>query len=66
LAVDIVDGISEFPVVTVADLERRLGSSNQAARNAVKRLVDEGFLEPLDESVYGRRFWSPEVFRAIG
>ena len=66
LAVDIVDGISEFPVVTVADLERRLGSSNQAARNAVKRLVDEGFLEPLDEAVYGRRFWSPEVFRAMG
>jgi Fic family protein len=66
LAVDIIDGASEFPVVTVADIERRLGSSNQAARNAVMRLVDEGFLEPLDEAVYGRRFWSPEVFRAMG
>lgn len=66
LAVDIIDGIIEFPVVTVADVERRYGISNQAARNAVKRLVDEGFLEYLDEVAYGRRFWSPRVFQVIG
>lgn len=66
LAVDVIDGIIEFPVATVADVERRYGTSNQAARNAVKRLVDEGFLEPLDEAVYGRRFWSPRVFQVIG
>lgn len=66
LAVDVIDGIIEFPVVTVADVERRYGTSNQAARNAVKRLVDEGFLEPLDEAAYGRRFWSPRVLQVIG
>jgi len=66
LAVDIIDGVIEFPVVTVADVERRYEISNQAARNAVKRLVDEGFLEPLDEAAYGRRFWSPRVFQVIG
>jgi len=66
LAVDVIDGIIEFPVVTVADVERRYGTSNQAARNAVNRLVDEGFLEPLDEAVYGRRFWSPRVLQVIG
>jgi Fic family protein len=66
LAVDVIDGIIEFPVVTVADVERRYGISNQAARNAVNRLVEEGFLEYLDEVAYGRRFWSPRVFQVIG
>lgn len=66
LVLNLVDDIIAFPVVTVADVERRYASSNQAARNAVNRLVEEGFLEPLDEAVYGRRFWSPRVFQVIG
>ncbi|MFQ5523631.1 MAG: Fic family protein [Acidimicrobiia bacterium] len=66
LVLNIVDDIIAFPVVTVADVERRYGTSNQAARNAVNRLIDEGFLEPLDEAVYGRRFWNPRVFQVIG
>ncbi len=65
LVLDLVDDIIAFPVVTVADVERRYGTSNQAARNAVKRLVDQGFLEPLDQAAYGRRFWSPRVFQVI-
>lgn len=66
LAVDVVDNMIAFPVVTVADVERRHATSNQAARNAVHRLVAEGFLEPLDDVAYGRRFWSPRVFQVIG
>ncbi|MEX2653122.1 MAG: Fic/DOC family N-terminal domain-containing protein [Acidimicrobiia bacterium] len=66
LAVDVVDNMIAFPVVTVADVERRYSTSNQAARNAVHRLVDEGFLEPLDDLAYGQRFWSPRVFQVIG
>ena len=66
LVLNVVDDIIAFPVVTVADVERRYGTSNQAARNAVNRLIDEGFLEPLDEAVYGRRFWNPRVFQVIG
>jgi len=66
LAVDVVDNLIAFPVVTVADVERRHGTSNQAARNAVQRLVDQGFLELLEDVAYGRRFWSPRVFQVIG
>lgn len=66
LAVDVVDNLIAFPVVTVADVERRYGTSNQAARNAVQRLIDTGFLETLDDMVYDRRFWSPRVFQVIG
>jgi Fic family protein len=66
LAVVVVDNLIAFPVVTVADVERRYATSNQAARNAVHRLVDEGFLESLDDVAYGRRFWSPRVFQVIG
>lgn len=65
LAVDVVDKLIAFPVVTVADVERRHGTSNQAARNAVQRLVDHGLLEPLEDVAYGRRFWSPRVFQVI-
>ena len=66
LAVDVVDNLIAFPVVTVADVERRHGTSNQAARNAVQRLVNHGFLDPLEDVAYGRRFWSPRVFQVIG
>ena len=66
LVLDLVDDIIAFPVVTVADVERRYETSNQAARNAVSRLVEEGFLQPFDDAAYGRRFWSPRVFQVIG
>ena len=65
LALDLVDDVIAFPVVTVADVERRYGTSNQAARNAVRRLADTGFLEPLGDVAYGRRYWNPRVFQVI-
>jgi Fic family protein len=50
LAVDVVDDLIEFPVISVGAVEHRYDKSNQAARNAVNRLIEVGLLEPFKSS----------------
>ena len=65
LAVEIADDLIAFPILSVADANRRYGRSNQANRDAVATLVELGMLEPYNESSYDRLFWSPKVFQVI-
>lgn len=65
LAVEIADDLIAFPILSVADANRRYGRSNQANRDAVATLVELGVLEPYSKSRYDRLFWSPRVFRVI-
>ncbi len=55
----------EYPILSVADAERRYGRSNQANRNAVASLVELGILEPYNDARYDRLYWSPRVFQVI-
>lgn len=65
LAVDIADDLIAFPILTIADAERRYGRSNQANRNAVNVLVELGLLEPYTDGRYDLMYWSPRVFQVI-
>jgi Fic family protein len=65
LAVDIVDNLIGFPIITVAWAEGHFGKTNQASRNAINQLVDQGILEPYGEARYERRYWNPQVFQVI-
>jgi Fic family protein len=65
LAVEIANDLIAFPILTIADAERRYGRSNQANRNAVNALVELGQLEPYSEGHYDLMYWSPRVFQVI-
>lgn len=65
LAVEIADDLIAFPILSVADANRRYGRSNQANRDAVATLVELGVLEPYGDSRYDRLYWNPRVFQVI-
>lgn len=65
LALEIADDLIAYPILSVADAQRRYGRSNQANRNAVASLVELGVLEPYGEARYDRLYWSRRVFQAI-
>jgi hypothetical protein len=65
LTVDIVDDLIEYAILSVSSVEHRYTKTNQAARDAVKRLIDVGLLEPYNDVAHSRLFWNPRVFRVI-
>lgn len=65
LAVEIADDLIAYPILSIADAERRYGRSNQANRNAVASLLELGILEPYNDARYDRLYWSPRVFQVI-
>jgi Fic family protein len=65
LAVEITDDLIAYPVLSVADAQRRYGRSNQANRNAVASLVELGLLEPYSEARYDRLYWNRRVLLVI-
>lgn len=65
LAVEIADDLIAYPILSVADANRRYGRSNQANRDAVATLAELGVLEPYSQSRYDRLYWSPRVFQVI-
>jgi hypothetical protein len=60
-----VDDLIEFPIVSVGAVGHRHDKSNQAARNAVNRLIEVGLLEPFNNAKYDRLYWNPRVFQVI-
>lgn len=65
LAVEIADDLIAYPILSVAEAQRRYGRSNQANRNAIATLVELGILESYTDARYDRMYWSPRVFQVI-
>lgn len=65
LAVEIAEDLIAYPMLSVADSQRRYGRSNQANRNAITSLVELGILEPYGVARYDRLFWSRRIFQVI-
>lgn len=65
LAVEIAEDLIAYPILSVADAQRRYGRSDQANRNAVEALVELGILEPYGSARYQRLFWNRRVLQAI-
>ena len=65
LAVEIVDDLIAYPILSVTDAHRRYGRTDQANRNAIALLVDLGYLRPYGEAKYDRLYWNPQVFQII-
>jgi Fic family protein len=65
LAIEIAEDLIAYPMLSVADAQRRYGRSNQANRNAVAALVELGLLEPYSEARYERVYWNRRVFQVI-
>lgn len=65
LAVEIAEDLIAFPMLTVAQAQRRFGRTNQANRNAINQLVDLGVLQHYDDQRYDRMFWNPRVFQIM-
>ena len=58
LAVEITDDLIAYPILSVADAQRRYGHSNQVNRNAIGSLVYLGILEPYGNATYDRLYWN--------
>jgi hypothetical protein len=54
------------PVLTIPRAARLLGVTYPAAKSNIDKLVGAGIPEPFGAEAYGRRYWAPEVLRAIG
>ncbi len=65
LAVEMAEDLIALPIMTVAAAEARHGRSNQANRNAIRRLCEIGLLEPLIDSGYGRLYWNRRVIEVM-
>ena len=65
LALEIADDLIAYPVLSVAEAERRYGRSNQANRNAIGALVELGVLEPYGSARYDRLYWNRQVLQVI-
>lgn len=65
LAVEIAEDLIAYPMLSVADAQRRYGRSNQANRNAVAALVELGLLEPYSDTRYERVYWNRRVFQVV-
>jgi Fic family protein len=65
LALEIADDLIAYPILTVADAQRRHGRSNQANRNAIGALAELGILEPYGPNRYDRLYWNRRVFQVI-
>jgi len=66
LSIDVVDDLIEFPIISVASVASRYAKTNQAARNALNRLIEIDLLQLFDDRAYDRLYWSPKVFDVIG
>jgi Fic family protein len=65
LAIDIVDDLIAWPVLTVSSIASRHGTTPQAANAAVGRLVVLGVLTEVTGGRYARVFTSPEILRIL-
>ena len=65
LAIEIVDDLIAYPILTVAVARARYGRSDQANRNAIGQLCTLGLLEPFSDSRYDRMYWNKRVFEVI-
>lgn len=65
LAIEIVDDLIAFPILTVVAAQFRYGKSSQANRNAINRLCELGILELYGDARYGRLYWNRPVFEVI-
>ena len=65
IAVEIADDLVAYPLLSVADAQKRYGRTNQANRNAIASLVDLGILEPYGDATYGRLYWNRQVFQVV-
>jgi hypothetical protein len=63
--VEIADDLIAYPILSIADAQRRYGRSNQANRNAVASLVELRILEPYGDARYDRLYWNRRVFQII-
>jgi hypothetical protein len=66
LALEIADDLIAYPMLSVADAQRRYGRTNQANRDAINALVEVDLLEPYGSSRYERLYWSRRVFQVVG
>lgn len=60
--ITLVDHLFEKPVVTIADVQKRLDVTYPAARNTVEKLVSAGILSELAGS-YPKLFYAPAIIR---
>lgn len=65
LAVEIAEDLIAYPMLSVADAQRRYGRSNQANRDAIGALVELGILEPYGTARYDRLYWNRRVLQVI-
>lgn len=65
LAVEIAEDLIAYPILSVADAQRRYGRSNQANRDAISALARIGVLEPYGSARYDRGYWSRRVLQVI-
>lgn len=65
LAVEIVDDLIAFPIISVSSATDRHGRTNQANRIAIGQLVEIGLLELFGTRTYDRLYWNPRVFQIV-
>lgn len=65
LAVEIAEDLIAYPMLSVADAQRRYGRSNQANRDAIGALVELGIVKPYGTARYDRLYWNRRVLQVV-
>jgi Fic family protein len=65
LLVKLVDFLFLSPIITVPRARALLGVTYPAAKANIDKLIQAGIVEPFGTQTYGRKYWAPEVLRAI-
>ncbi len=62
----LVDELFSNPVLTIPQVQRRLGVSYPNAKQIAERLVQAGILDPIGEGSYGKTYRAAEILKVLG
>jgi len=62
---DVLRGLTQWPVISVASVASSCGLTSTAATNIVNHLVEVGIVEQMTERNYGRTFGATAVMAIV-
>lgn len=65
LPLRVADSLFEAPLLSIPQVQKRLGVTYHTARRCVERLVEAGILRQMGEWSYGKVFFAPDILGIV-
>lgn len=65
LPLRVADSLFEVPLLSIPQVQKRLGVTYHTARRCVERLVEAGILQQMGEWSYGKVFFAPDILGIV-